>query len=45
VFVAGGPVKGGFYGAQPSPTDLDHGDLKPTTDFRLSGDERRCGRV
>lgn len=34
VFVAGAPVKGGFYGAQPSLTDLDNGDLKPTTDFR-----------
>jgi uncharacterized protein (DUF1501 family) len=34
VFVAGGPVKGGFYGDEPSLTDLDNGDLKPTTDFR-----------
>jgi uncharacterized protein (DUF1501 family) len=34
VFVAGAPVKGGFYGAEPSLTDLDHGDLKYTTDFR-----------
>jgi hypothetical protein len=34
VFVAGGPVKGGFYGEQPSLTDLDNGDLKPTTDLR-----------
>ncbi|HTQ21965.1 DUF1501 domain-containing protein [Mycobacterium sp.] len=34
VFVAGAPVKGGFYGAEPSLTDLDHGDLKFTTDFR-----------
>jgi uncharacterized protein (DUF1501 family) len=34
VFVAGAPVKGGFYGAEPSLTDLDNGDLKPTTDFR-----------
>jgi uncharacterized protein (DUF1501 family) len=34
VFVAGTPVKGGFVGAQPSLTDLDDGDLKPTTDFR-----------
>ncbi|OIN82829.1 DUF1501 domain-containing protein [Mycobacterium malmoense] len=34
VFVAGMPVKGGFYGAEPSLTDLDHGDLKFTTDFR-----------
>jgi uncharacterized protein (DUF1501 family) len=34
VFVAGQPVKGGFYGDEPSLTDLDDGDLKPTTDFR-----------
>jgi uncharacterized protein (DUF1501 family) len=34
VFVAGVPVKGGFYGAAPSLTDLDNGDLKGTTDFR-----------
>jgi len=34
VFVAGAPVKGGFYGDEPSLTDLDHGDLKYTTDFR-----------
>ncbi|MFZ0903648.1 MAG: DUF1501 domain-containing protein [Mycobacterium sp.] len=34
VFVAGGPVKGGFYGDEPSLTDLDNGDLKPSTDFR-----------
>lgn len=34
VFVAGAPVKGGFYGDEPSLTDLDDGDLKPTTDFR-----------
>ena len=37
VFVAGapgGPVKGGFYGEEPSLTDLDNGDLKYTTDFR-----------
>ncbi|HSS25101.1 MAG TPA: DUF1501 domain-containing protein [Mycobacterium sp.] len=34
VFVAGVPVKGGFYGEEPSLTDLDHGDLKFTTDFR-----------
>ena len=33
-FVAGVPVKGGFYGEEPSLTDLDHGDLKFTTDFR-----------
>ncbi len=34
VFVAGTPVKGGFYGDEPSLTDLDNGDLKVTTDFR-----------
>ena len=34
VFLAGAPVRGGFYGEQPSLTDLDDGDLKPTTDFR-----------
>jgi uncharacterized protein (DUF1501 family) len=34
VFVAGVPVKGGFYGDEPSLTDLDNGDLKPTMDFR-----------
>jgi uncharacterized protein (DUF1501 family) len=34
VFVAGAPVRGGFYGEEPSLTDLDNGDLKPTTDFR-----------
>lgn len=34
VFLAGTPVRGGFVGAQPSLTDLDNGDLKPTTDFR-----------
>jgi uncharacterized protein (DUF1501 family) len=34
VFVAGVPVKGGFYGAEPSLTNLDNGDLKFTTDFR-----------
>jgi uncharacterized protein (DUF1501 family) len=34
VFVAGAPVKGGFYGEEPSLTDLDNGDLKYTTDFR-----------
>jgi uncharacterized protein (DUF1501 family) len=35
VFVAGVPVKGGFYGSQPSLTDLDAGDLKSSTDFRV----------
>ena len=34
VFVAGSSVKGGFYGDEPSLTDLDDGDLKVTTDFR-----------
>lgn len=34
VFVAGVPVKGGYYGDEPGLTDLDHGDLKFTTDFR-----------
>ena len=34
VFIAGAPVKGGFYGDEPSLTDLADGDLKITTDFR-----------
>ncbi|HJV08403.1 MAG TPA: DUF1501 domain-containing protein, partial [Acidimicrobiales bacterium] len=34
VFVAGPRVKGGFYGDEPSLTNLDQGDLKFTTDFR-----------
>ncbi|MCW2525299.1 MAG: hypothetical protein JWM76_159 [Pseudonocardiales bacterium] len=34
VFVAGGSVRGGFYGEQPSLTDLDDGDLKTNVDFR-----------
>ena len=34
VFVAGTPVKGGFYGDEQSLTDLDDGDLKTTVDFR-----------
>ena len=34
VFVAGVPVKGGFYGEEPSLINLDNGDLKFTTDFR-----------
>jgi uncharacterized protein (DUF1501 family) len=34
VFLLGDPVRGGLYGAQPSLTDLDDGDLKFTTDFR-----------
>lgn len=34
VFVLGPGVAGGFYGEQPSLTDLDDGDLKATMDFR-----------
>lgn len=34
VLVIGEGVKGGMYGAMPSLTDLDDGDLKYTTDFR-----------
>jgi uncharacterized protein (DUF1501 family) len=34
VFVLGDGVHGGFYGEQPSLTDLDNGDLKESTDFR-----------
>ncbi len=34
VLVAGAGVRGGFYGEQPSLTDLDNGDLKVTVDFR-----------
>ncbi len=34
MFVSGGGVKGGLYGAYPSLADLDDGDLKFTTDFR-----------
>ncbi|HTI24049.1 MAG TPA: DUF1501 domain-containing protein [Kutzneria sp.] len=34
VFVIGDNVNGGFYGEQPSLTDLDNGDLKESTDFR-----------
>ncbi|MBS1691347.1 MAG: DUF1501 domain-containing protein [Actinobacteria bacterium] len=34
VFLAGTPVKGGFYGEEPSLTDLDDGDLKGGIDFR-----------
>jgi uncharacterized protein (DUF1501 family) len=34
VFIAGVPVKGGFYGEEPSLTDLDDGDLKGGVDFR-----------
>jgi len=34
VFLLGAGVHGGLFGAQPSLTDLDDGDLKYTTDFR-----------
>jgi uncharacterized protein (DUF1501 family) len=34
MFVAGAGVKGGFYGAHPSLTDLDDGNMRMTTDFR-----------
>lgn len=34
VLLAGVPVQGGFYGEQPSLTDLDNGDLKANIDFR-----------
>ncbi|WP_213450971.1 DUF1501 domain-containing protein [Rhizomonospora bruguierae] len=34
VLVLGPGVAGGFYGEQPSLTDLDDGDLKATVDFR-----------
>ena len=34
MFVFGGKMKGGLYGAAPSLTDLDAGNLKMTTDFR-----------
>ena len=36
LFVAGPGVKGGYYGEQPglATPDLDHGDLRFTTDFR-----------
>lgn len=34
MFLIGGGVKGGLYGAHPSLDDLDNGDLKFTTDFR-----------
>jgi len=34
LFVAGTPVKGGYYGEQPSLTALDDGNLQFTTDFR-----------
>ncbi|MDO3700861.1 DUF1501 domain-containing protein [Micromonospora sp. C28SCA-DRY-2] len=34
LLVMGPGIAGGFYGEQPSLTDLDDGDLKATTDFR-----------
>lgn len=34
MFLLGGAVKSGVIGKHPSLTDLDHGDLKFTTDFR-----------
>ncbi|MGN9908492.1 DUF1501 domain-containing protein [Phytohabitans sp. LJ34] len=34
VFLLGAGVHGGLFGARPSLTDLDDGDLKYTTDFR-----------
>jgi uncharacterized protein (DUF1501 family) len=34
VFVAGNRVAGGFYGEQPSLTNLVQGDLAVVTDFR-----------
>lgn len=34
MFVFGRGVQGGHYGAQPSLTDLDEGDLRASTDFR-----------
>ncbi len=34
VFLAGVPVRGGYYGEEPSLTDLDNGNLKANVDFR-----------
>jgi len=34
VFVIGDRVKGGFYGEQPSMTNLDNGNLRSSVDFR-----------
>jgi uncharacterized protein (DUF1501 family) len=34
VFLLGRGVRGGFFGNEPSLTDLDDGDLKAGTDFR-----------
>ena len=42
MFLIGDRVKGGLYGKHPSLTDLDKGDLKPSTDFRAVYD--RCLR-
>src|SRR6201996_1368893 len=33
-FIIGQPVRGGHYGAMPSLTDLDDGNMRFTTDFR-----------
>ena len=33
-FIAGKKVRGGHYGAMPSLTDLDDGNMRYTTDFR-----------
>jgi uncharacterized protein (DUF1501 family) len=33
-FVVGRKVRGGHYGAMPSLTDLDDGNMRYTTDFR-----------
>jgi len=34
LFIVGGNVRGGVYGAHPSLTDLDNGDLRHALDFR-----------
>ena len=34
VFLLGRGVRGGFFGGEPSLTDLDDGDLRAGTDFR-----------
>jgi uncharacterized protein (DUF1501 family) len=44
VLIAGQPVKGGFYGEQPSLTDLDDGDLKGTMDSPTSTTSFWCTR-
>ncbi|OBH05002.1 hypothetical protein A5695_08105 [Mycobacterium sp. E1747] len=38
-------LRGGFYGDEPSLTDLDNGDLKYTTDFRDIYHELLAGTV